>query len=134
MFQRILFCTLVGLLLSPLAHAQTSTPVPTPEATAACESMVRETYQGLVREQLLTEDTGSTVWAAQLTALSKKLRTLTTQYTVRRQQAESSQMQMEQTIAQLIDQTRDLNQRLLQLMTAQGVSTSPPAGTERPKE
>lgn len=87
-----------------------------------CESQIRDQYQALVTDQLLQPEPGALTWGQQLTALVKKVRLLNTQYALRRQQADSQAQQSELTLAQLVEQNRELQARLQQMLQTQAQS------------
>src|SRR5262245_8322718 len=83
-----------------------------------CEQRVQDETQQLVTDQLLPPVPPAAPWLAQLAAVTRQVRVLTTQYMHKRQQAE----QAEGSAAVLVEQVRELQRELAKL-------TPPPPST-----
>ena len=115
---RYAVCMLSGIVCGMLCLGALTLLAEDNPSQGLCEANVRDTYQTLVTEQLVPSDPTLT-WGQQLMAITRKLRLLQTQYGLRRQQADQQATQAESTIADLVDQQRALQQRLMQTLQAQ---------------
>jgi small-conductance mechanosensitive channel len=105
---------LLALALGLVGAASLLAQTPAPPGPA-CDTVVTEQYRQLVADRLLQPDqqTQSAPWTQHLAAISAQLRVVTTQYTMKRNQAE----QAEGNAAVLFEQVRQLQQGNAQLRT-----------------